>query len=84
MLHLIKIWLKAPVEETDDRGRKHRSTRNRDEGRGSPQGLVPVLDLLIEHVRRDMERGLMNPATGRTGLTPDQPAATFVAVPILA
>jgi len=38
MLHLIKMWLKAPVEETDDRGQKHRSTRNRDEGRGSPQG----------------------------------------------
>jgi len=35
MLHLIKMWLKAPVEETDDRGKKHRSTRNRDEGRGS-------------------------------------------------
>jgi group II intron reverse transcriptase/maturase len=38
MLHLIKMWLTAPVEETDDRGKKHRSTRNRDEGRGSPQG----------------------------------------------
>ena len=38
MLHLIKMWLEAPVEETDERGNKHRSTRNRDEGRGSPQG----------------------------------------------
>jgi RNA-directed DNA polymerase len=37
MLHLIKMWLKAPGEETDERGKKHRSTRNRDEGRGSPQ-----------------------------------------------
>jgi RNA-directed DNA polymerase len=45
MLHLIKMWLKAPVEETDDRGRKHRSTRNRDEGRGSPQG-SPISPLL--------------------------------------
>ena len=34
MLHLVKMWLQAPVEETDERGRKHRSTRNRDEGRG--------------------------------------------------
>ena len=34
MLHLIKMWLEAPVEETDERGNKHRSTRNRDEGRG--------------------------------------------------
>ena len=38
MLHLIKMWLEAPVEETDERGNKHRSTRNRDEGRGTPQG----------------------------------------------
>ena len=38
MLHLIKMWLEAAVEETDERGHKHRSTRNRDEGRGSPQG----------------------------------------------
>ena len=38
MLHLIKLWLVAPVEEKDNRGRIHRTTRNRDEGRGSPQG----------------------------------------------
>jgi len=45
MLHLIKMWLKAPVEENDERGKKHRSTRNRDEGRGSPQG-SPISPLL--------------------------------------
>ena len=45
MLHLIKRWLEAPVEETDERGNKHRSTRNRDEGRGSPQG-SPISPLL--------------------------------------
>ena len=38
MLHLIKMWLTAPVEETDGRGKKHRNTRNRDQGRGTPQG----------------------------------------------
>jgi len=38
MLHLIKMWLEAPVEETDEKGNKRRSTRNRDEGRGTPQG----------------------------------------------
>jgi len=38
LLGLIKMWLVAPVEETDKRGRKHRTTRNKDEGRGSPQG----------------------------------------------
>src|SRR5450631_367657 len=45
MLHLIKMWLQAPAEETDERGRKHRSTRNRDEGRGTPQG-APISPLL--------------------------------------
>jgi RNA-directed DNA polymerase len=45
MLHLIKMWLEAAVEETDERGNKHRSTRNRDEGRGSPQG-SPISPLL--------------------------------------
>jgi RNA-directed DNA polymerase len=45
MLHLIKMWLQAPVEETDERGSKRRSTRNRDEGRGSPQG-SPISPLL--------------------------------------
>src|ERR1700676_462586 len=38
MLHLIKMWLEAPVEETDERGNKRLSTRNRDTGRGTPQG----------------------------------------------
>ena len=38
MLRLIKMWLVAPVEETDKRGRKHRTTRNKDMGRGTPQG----------------------------------------------
>src|ERR1700746_3717898 len=45
MLHLIKMWLEAPVEETDERGNKRRSTHNRDEGRGSPQG-SPISPLL--------------------------------------
>jgi RNA-directed DNA polymerase len=45
MLHLIKMWLEAPVEETDEKGNKHQSTRNRDEGRGTPQG-APISPLL--------------------------------------
>jgi RNA-directed DNA polymerase len=45
MLHLIKMWLEAPVEETDERGNKRRSTCNRDEGRGTPQG-SPISPLL--------------------------------------
>jgi RNA-directed DNA polymerase len=45
LLHLIKMWLEAPVEETDERGRTRRTTRNKDEGRGTPQGgvLSPLL-----------------------------------------
>jgi RNA-directed DNA polymerase len=45
MLHLIRMWLEAPVEETDEGGKKHRSTRNRDEGRGTSQG-SPISPLL--------------------------------------
>jgi RNA-directed DNA polymerase len=45
LLHLIKMWLVAPVEETDERGRKRRTTRNKDEKRGSPQG-APISPLL--------------------------------------
>ena len=45
MLHLIKMWLEAAVEETDERGRTSRTTRNKDEHRGTPQGgvLSPLL-----------------------------------------
>lgn len=45
LLHLIKMWLVAPVEETDERGHTRRTTRNKDEGRGTPQG-APVSPLL--------------------------------------
>ncbi len=34
VLHLIKMWLECPVEETDDRGRKTRTTEARDNRRG--------------------------------------------------
>ena len=45
LLHLIKLWLETPVEEVDERGRKQRTTRNKDEGRGTPQG-APISPLL--------------------------------------
>ncbi|MCP3997097.1 MAG: group II intron reverse transcriptase/maturase, partial [bacterium] len=45
LLHLIKMWLQMPVEEIDERGRKHRTTRNKDTGRGTPQG-APISPLL--------------------------------------
>ena len=45
VLHLIKMWLDCPVEETDKRGRKTRTTEARDKRRGIPQGspLSPLL-----------------------------------------
>jgi RNA-directed DNA polymerase len=45
LLHLIKMWLEAPAEEIDARGRHHRTTRNKDQGRGTPQG-APISPLL--------------------------------------
>jgi len=38
VLHLIKMWLECAVEETDDRGRKTRTTEAKDKRRGIPQG----------------------------------------------
>ena len=45
VLHLIKMWLGCPVEETEDRGRRTRTTEARDKRRGIPQGspLSPLL-----------------------------------------
>ena len=42
ILHLIKLWLKAPIEERNDRGKP---TRRRPGNRGTPQGgvLSPLL-----------------------------------------
>ncbi|TVS20193.1 MAG: hypothetical protein EA424_05255 [Planctomycetaceae bacterium] len=52
LLQLIKMWLIAPIEYTDARGRVSRSTRNRDQGRGCPLG-APISPLLVNlHVRR--------------------------------
>jgi RNA-directed DNA polymerase len=52
VLHLIKMWLESPVEETDDRGRKTRTTAARDNRRGIPQG-SPISPLLANlYMRR--------------------------------
>jgi RNA-directed DNA polymerase len=52
VLHLIKMWLECPVEETDDRGRKTRTTEAKDQRRGIPQG-SPISPLLANlYMRR--------------------------------
>ena len=52
VLHLIKMWLDCPVEETDDRGKKTRTTEARDNRRGIPQG-SPISPLLANlYMRR--------------------------------
>jgi group II intron reverse transcriptase/maturase len=52
VLHLIKMWLDCPVEETDRRGRKIRTTEARDNRRGIPQG-SPISPLLANlYMRR--------------------------------
>jgi len=56
VLRLIKMWLEAPVEETDARGNCHRTTRNKDEGRGTPQG-SPLSPLLSNIYMRRFVKG---------------------------
>jgi RNA-directed DNA polymerase len=56
VLKLIKMWLETPVEEIDARGHRHRTTRNKDEGRGSPQG-SPISPLLSNIYMRRFVKG---------------------------
>lgn len=52
VLHLVKMWLEAAVEETAENGRLTRTTRNKDEGRGTPQGGVASPLLANLYMRR--------------------------------
>jgi group II intron reverse transcriptase/maturase len=56
MLRLIKTWLETPVEETDDKGTRHRTTRNKDQGMGTPQG-APISPLLSNLYMRRFVKG---------------------------
>ena len=52
ILKLIKMWLEAPVEEDDGDGRRKRTTRNKDDRLGIPQG-SPISPLLANlYMRR--------------------------------
>jgi len=56
VLHLLKMWLEAPMDETDDQGRTRRTTRNKDTKRGIPQG-SPISPLLSNLYMRRLVLG---------------------------
>ena len=56
MLRLIRMWLEAAVEETDAKGNRHRTTRNKDRAIGSPQG-SPISPMLSNIYMRRFVKG---------------------------
>ena len=52
VLHLVKMWLETAVEEMDETGNATRTTRNKDEGCGTPQGGVASPLLANSYMRR--------------------------------
>jgi len=64
VLQLIKMWLECPVEETDDRGRKKRTTEAKDKRRGIPQG-SPLSPLLANLYMRRFVLGWKKLGLGR-------------------
>jgi len=65
VLHLIRMWLDCPVEETDERGRKTRTTEARDQRRGIPQG-SPISPLLANLYMRRFVLGWRMLGLGRS------------------
>jgi len=63
-LALIKMWLETAVEETDEKGNRRRTTRNQDEGKGTPQG-APISPLLANLYMRRFVLGWTRSATAR-------------------
>jgi group II intron reverse transcriptase/maturase len=56
VLRLIKMWLEIPVEETDAKGHRRRTTRNKDLAMGTPQG-SPISPLLSNIYMRRFVKG---------------------------
>ncbi len=63
VLHLIKMWLECAVEETDDRGRKTRTTEAKDKRRGIPQG-SPISPLLANLIHAPVRAGMEEARAG--------------------
>jgi len=59
VVHLIKMRLTAPTEETYDNGNTHRTTRNKDQGRGMPQG-APITPAAEQPLHASVCVGLEN------------------------
>ena len=62
MLHLVKMWLKVPVEERDEKGKK-KLTGGKDKDRGTPQGGV-INPLLANLYMNRMLKGWTNTKRG--------------------
>ena len=78
VLHLIKMWLECPVEETDERGRKTRTTEARDNRRGIPQG-SPLSPLLANHLHAPVRAGVEEARPGaKPRHSPRRPMPTTV------
>jgi RNA-directed DNA polymerase len=56
VLRLVKRWLETPVQETDAKGNCHRTTRNKDQGMGTPQG-APISPMLSNIYMRRFVKG---------------------------
>jgi len=56
LLRLLKMWLEVAVEETDEKGNRHRTTRNKDQGMGTPQG-APISPMLSNIYMRRFVKG---------------------------
>jgi RNA-directed DNA polymerase len=56
LLRLLKMGLEVAVEETDETGNRHRTTRNQDQGMGTPHG-APISPLLSNIYMRRFVKG---------------------------
>jgi hypothetical protein len=66
VLKLVKQWLEASVEETDDKDRKTQTTRNKDEHRGSRQS-YPDMQLYEKYGLLNLTKSVRRHSLWATG-----------------